>query len=198
MLVVARPLARWLIQKVDGPALRPLVVALVFAALLLSALATELIGIHAVFGAFLFGVIIPHDSHLARLLKSGLELVVTVLLLPAFFAVTGMRTEIGLVSGWQAWLSCGAIILVASVGKFGGSLVAARLSGLDGRMSAALGILMNTRGLNIGLELGVITSTLFAMMVIMALVTTLMTTPLLTLLESRVSYERMPYVFGQR
>ena len=107
------------------------------------------------------------------------------LLLPAFFAFTGMRTQIGLVSGAEQWLLCGLIILVACVGKFGGSYVAARLTGLAWRDSAALGILMNTRGLmelivlNIGLDLGVISPTLFAMLVIMALVTTFATTPIL-------------------
>ena len=141
------------------------------------------------FGAFLLGVVIPHDSHIAQSLKAGLEQVVLVLLLPAFFAYTGMRTQIGLVSGWENWLICGLIILVASLGKFGGTLAAARLTGLDWRTSSSLGILMNTRGLmelivlNIGLDLGVISPTLFAMMVLMALVTTLATTPLLGLLE---------------
>jgi Kef-type K+ transport system membrane component KefB len=114
-----------------------------------------------------------------------------VLLLPAFFAYTGMRTQIGLVSGWQEWMVCGLIIVVASVGKFGGTLAAARLAGLDWRTSSSLGILMNTRGLmelivlNIGLDLGVITPTLFAMMVLMALATTLATTPLLAILERK-------------
>jgi Kef-type K+ transport system membrane component KefB len=111
-------------------------------------------------------------------------------LLPAFFAYTGMRTEIGLVSGWQAWMFTAVIILVATLGKFGGTLVAARVTGLDWRISSALGILMNTRGLmelivlNIGLELGVISPKLFAMMVIMALVTTMATTPILHFLTS--------------
>ena len=193
MLLVVRPLAASLIRRSDRHGLGPTAIALIFAALLLSALATEWIGIHAVFGAFLFGVAIPHDSQIARSLKAGLEQVVLVLLLPAFFAYTGMRTEIGLVSGWQNWLICGLIILVASLGKFGGCLVASRISGLDWRTSSALGILMNTRGLmelivlNIGLDLGVITPTLFAMMVLMALVTTLATTPLLALLETRSS-----------
>lgn len=189
MLLVVRPVAGWLIRKNDHHGLSPTAIALIFGALLLSALATEWIGIHAVFGAFLLGVAIPHDSETARSLKSGLEQVVLVLLLPAFFAFTGMRTQIGLVSGWESWLICGLIILVASVGKFGGSLAAARASGLDWRTSSAIGVLMNTRGLmelivlNIGLDLGVITPTLFAMMVLMALATTLATTPLLTLLE---------------
>jgi Kef-type K+ transport system membrane component KefB len=111
--------------------------------------------------------------------------VVTVLLLPAFFAATGMRTQIRLVSGLEAWLLCGLIIVVATVGKFGGTLVAARLAGESWRDAAALGTLMNTRGLmelvvlNIGLDLGVISPTLFAMMVVMALVTTMATAPAL-------------------
>ena len=130
--------------------------------LLLSALTTERIGIHAIFGAFLLGAVIPHDSGVARALIDKLEVLVTILLLPAFFALTGMRTEIGLVSGLAEWLLCGLIILVATAGKFGGTLAAARLTGLKWRDAASLGILMNTRGLmelivlNIGLDLGVI------------------------------------------
>jgi Kef-type K+ transport system membrane component KefB len=159
-------------------------------ALLISALTAEWIGIHAIFGAFLLGAIIPHDSDVARDFTNKLEDIVKILLLPAFFAYTGMRTEIALVSGWQAWMFVAVIILVATLGKFGGSFVAARFTGLDSRLSAALGILMNTRGLmelivlNIGLEMGVISPKLFAMMVIMALVTTMATTPILHLLTS--------------
>ena len=108
--------------------------------------------------------------------------------LPAFFAYTGMRTQIALVSGLENWLLCGLIILVACLGKFGGTLIAARLSGLKWRDSAALGILMNTRGLvelivlNLGLDLGILSPKLFTMLVIMALVTTFLTTPILQLL----------------
>jgi Kef-type K+ transport system membrane component KefB len=161
------------------------VMALVFVALLLSAIATDAIGIHAVFGAFALGAIIPHDSGLARELTDRLEDLVVVLLLPAFFAFTGLRTQIGLVPTGEQWLLCGLIILVASVGKFGGSFVAARLTGLGWRDSTALGVLMNTRGLmelivlNIGLELRVLSPTLFAMLVLMAIVTTFATTPVL-------------------
>ena len=129
MLAVVRPLAARLIARSDGRGLTPTAVALVFGALLLSALATEWIGIHAVFGAFLLGVVIPHDSQIAHSLKAGLEQVVLVLLLPAFFAYTGMRTQIGLVSGWEQWLICGALIAVASLGKFGGTLAAPRRPG---------------------------------------------------------------------
>jgi len=190
MFLVVRPLAvRYLAPHGDHPIHRMTVWVLV--ALLFSAMTTEWIGIHAIFGAFLLGAIIPHDSEVAFDFRHKLEDIVKILLLPAFFAYTGMRTEIGLVSGWHAWMICGVIILVATLGKFGGTLAAARLTGLDWRTSAALGVLMNTRGLmelivlNIGLELGVISPTLFAMMVIMALVTTIATTPVLRFLMNR-------------
>ncbi|HZS41224.1 MAG TPA: cation:proton antiporter [Polyangia bacterium] len=161
--------------------------AVVFVALLLSSFATDLIGIHAVFGAFALGAVIPHDSGLARELTDRLEDLVVVLLLPAFFAFTGLRTQIGLLDSAADWKMCGLIVLVASAGKFGGSAIAARFTGLGWRDASALGILMNTRGLmelivlNIGLELKVISPVLFAMLVIMALVTTFATTPILHL-----------------
>jgi Kef-type K+ transport system membrane component KefB len=119
-------------------------------------------------------------------LRKSLEDLVIVLLLPAFFAYTGLRTQIGLVSGAQEWIICLVIIAVACLGKFGGSTVAGRLTGLDWREASALGILMNTRGLmelivlNIGLDLKVISPTMFAMLVIMAVVTTMMTSPILS------------------
>jgi Kef-type K+ transport system membrane component KefB len=190
MTIVVRPLAvRYLSRTTEKRSLRRMAVW-VLVALLMSAATAEWIGIHAIFGAFLLGAIIPHDSDVARDFRHKLEDIVKILLLPAFFAYTGMRTEIGLVSGWQAWLFCGVIILVATLGKFGGTLAAARLTGLDWRMSAALGVLMNTRGLmelvvlNIGLEMGVISPTLFAMMVLMALATTIATTPILQALTA--------------
>jgi Kef-type K+ transport system membrane component KefB len=162
--------------------------ALLLAAVLLSAVATEFIGIHAIFGAFLLGAIIPRDSLIARHVNERIEDIVRVMFLPAFFAFTGLRTEIGLVQGAGDWLLCAVIIVVATVGKFGGTLLASRIAGLDWRHSATLGILMNTRGLvelivlNIGLDLGMITPRLFTMLVIMALVTTLMTSPILSML----------------
>ena len=189
MLVVVRPLAiRFLGHSANAPQQRMAVWVLV--GLLFSAMTAEWIGIHAIFGAFLLGAVIPHDSDVARDFQHKLEDIVKILLLPAFFAYTGMRTEIGLVSGWQAWTLTAVIIIVATLGKFGGTLVSARATGLDWHMSSALGVLMNTRGLmelvvlNIGLEMGVISPTLFAMMVIMALVTTMMTTPILHLLSA--------------
>lgn len=157
-------------------------------ALLLCALVTESIGIHALFGAFLLGAVIPHDSRVAHDIRGKLEDAVVVLLLPVFFAFTGMRTELGLLSGPAEWLACAGIVLVASAGKFGGTFLAARATGSAWREAAELGVLMNTRGLmelivlNVGLDLGVLSPALFAMFVLMALVTTLATTPILELL----------------
>jgi Kef-type K+ transport system membrane component KefB len=187
MFVVVRPtLVRWC-RRLDSRTIDRDVIAAVMIAVLVSALVTEWIGIHAIFGAFLMGAVIPHDSRLARVLEERIENLVTVLLLPAFFAFAGMRTEIGLISGWAGWLTCAAIIAIATIGKFGGTLLAARLSGHGWNTAAALGVLMNTRGLmelivlNVGLDLGVISPALFTMMVVMAIVTTIATTPVLGL-----------------
>lgn len=184
MLVVVRPIIARLVAGLEERSPTQGNVAVVLVGLLMSAWATEVIGIHAVFGAFIFGVIIPHQSSLARTLHQNLESL-TILLLPAFFAFTGMRTEIGLLSGRYEWVVCAIIIAVATTGKWGGALVGARLTALSWRESSALGVLVNTRGLmelivlNVGLELGVISQTLFTMMVLMALITTIATTPLL-------------------
>lgn len=151
----------------------------------ISALTTDMIGIHALFGAFCLGAIFPRQDGLNETVMHKIETLVSIFLLPMFFALSGLRTEIGLINTPELWALTALIIGVACMGKFGGSSVAARLTGLRWRESAALGILMNTRGLmelivlNIGLELGVLTPTVFTMMVLMALVTTFMTTPLL-------------------
>src|SRR6266852_1387240 len=199
MLVVIRPaMVRLSLVYGNRGRLTQGVLAAIFVALLLSASATELIGIHAVFGAFALGAMIPHDSGMARELTDRIEDIVIVLLLPAFFAYTGLRTQIGLVSGWDQWMICSLIVVVASAGKFGGSAIAARVTGLKWRDSAALGVLMNTRGLmelivlNIGLEMKVISPTLFAMLVIMALVTTFATTPILHFITRRMQPEAEP------
>jgi Kef-type K+ transport system membrane component KefB len=191
MLLVVRPILINFLARFDQSQMSPKAVVLVFGALLLSALATQAIGIHALFGAFFLGAIMPHDSTIALGLTRKLENVAAATLLPAFFALTGMRTRVDLVSGSGEWLLCGLIIVVATAGKFGGTLAAARWTGSGWREAAALGVLMNTRGLmelialNIGLDLGVLSPTLFAMMVLMALATTLATTPLLLLLGEK-------------
>ena len=143
---------------------------------------------YAIFAAFLAGAIMPGRARIAAGLHDRLARIVSLLFLPVFFAFSGMRTEIGSVAGAANWMLCAAIIAVACAGKFGGSLTAARLLGIGWHDAVALGVLMNTRGLvelivlNIGLDLGVISSMLFTMLVIMALVTTFMTSPLLQLL----------------
>jgi Kef-type K+ transport system membrane component KefB len=186
MFFVARPAVALLLSSqrtVAEP--RPTVVTGILLAALVSALITEEIGIHAVFGAFLLGAILPRDAPVSRVFVEKLGPMAATLLLPAFFAYTGLRTEIGLVSGFADWMTCGLIIVVATVGKFGGTYAAAKFAGLDARAAAGLGVLMNTRGLmelvvlNIGLDLGVITPKLFAMLVLMAIVTTVATTPAL-------------------
>ena len=161
------------------------ILAIVLLIVLASAWATEWIGIHALFGAFLLGAIMPKEQGFVHDLTAKLEDFAVVFLLPLFFAFTGLRTKIGLLNSVDLWILCGIVTAVAIAGKLGGSAVAARLTGLSWRESTALGILMNTRGLmqlvilTIGLDLGVISPALFAMLVVMALVTTFMTTPLL-------------------
>jgi Kef-type K+ transport system membrane component KefB/nucleotide-binding universal stress UspA family protein len=186
MLVVVRPFLRRL-GALSGTreGLTQNLVAVTLLVLLASCWITEFIGIHALFGAFMLGAIMPKEGNAGRLLAEKLEDLVVVFLLPMFFAYSGLRTQIGLLDTPGSWFMCALIIVVACLGKFGGSLVAGRLTGLGWREASAVGILMNTRGLmelivlNIGLDLGVISPTLFTMMVIMALVTTFMTTPLL-------------------
>ena len=189
MLTVGRSVMSRAVPRLDASiSVGEQSLTLILVAVLLSALATEFIGVHAIFGAFVFGAIIPHNSAVARHARDKIEDVVRVMFLPAFFAFTGLRTQIGLLQSIDDWLLCIVIIAIATAGKFGGVTLAARASGLDWRDSAALGILMNTRGLvelivlNIGLDLGVLTPRLFAMLVLMALVTTMMTSPILTLL----------------
>jgi len=191
MIFLVRPLLKRLVPMAESETLSRNAVAFVFFGLLLSSAATEAIGVHAVFGAFFFGALIPHDSAIARSFLRQLGPLVTVLLLPAFFAVTGMRTRIDMLGSPGEWALCLLIVVAATVGKFGGTFFAARSSGFGGRDAATLGVLMNTRGLmelivlHIGLDLGVISQELFAMMVVMALVTTAMTGPALLWLAPR-------------
>jgi Kef-type K+ transport system membrane component KefB len=162
--------------------------ALMLLLVLASSLFTEFLGIHLLFGAFLMGAIMPKESRFVRYVLDRFETITVTLLLPLFFAFTGLRTNIAAVKGPEMWMYCGLIILVATAGKLGGSTLAAWLSGMPLREAAGLGTLMNTRGLmelvilNIGLDIGVISPALFSMMVMMALVTTFMTTPVLSLI----------------
>lgn len=188
MLLVARPALRKLGQRAEarGGVSSAMVVFVLFL-LLVSAGITELIGIHALFGAFLFGAVLPKRGGVAKILAEKLEAVAVLLLLPLFFAFSGLRTRLGLLSGAGDWLVVLGIISLATLGKFGGSAVAARITGLRWREASAIGVLMNTRGLmelivlNVGMDLGVISPTMFTMLVLMALVTTFATTPVLHL-----------------
>ena len=154
-------------------------------AVVISALITEVIGIHLIFGAFLVGAVMPKDADLVREIAQKTEDFVLIFLLPVFFAFSGLRTQIGLLNRPELWGLCAIVLVVAIAGKYIGTYVAARVSGIDKREASALGWLMNTRGLtelivlNIGLSLGVISPLMFTMLVIMALVTTFMTSPLL-------------------
>jgi Kef-type K+ transport system membrane component KefB/nucleotide-binding universal stress UspA family protein len=181
---------RWFLQRLAtyyerSGRLSQIVLAWIYMGVVASALITELIGIHLIFGAFLLGAVMPKNAGLVRELAQKTEDFVLIFLLPVFFAYSGLRTQIGLLNRPELWLLCAAVVLVAIVGKYVGTYIAARVSGIENREASALGWLMNTRGLtelivlNIGLSLGVISPLLFTMLVIMALITTFMTSPLL-------------------
>jgi Kef-type K+ transport system membrane component KefB len=171
-------------EKVDSA-----VISLSFFILLLSAYFTEIIGIHALFGAFIAGVIMPNNIRFKEILSDKIEDVSTILLLPIFFAFTGLRTQIGLLNDGHLWLYCIIIIGVAILGKLLGSSFAAKIVGRNWKDSLSLGVLMNTRGLmelivlNIGYDLGILGPEIFAILVLMALFTTFMTGPLLNLIN---------------
>jgi Kef-type K+ transport system membrane component KefB len=160
-------------------------IAIILLVVLASGWITETLGVHALFGAFLAGVVMPRHGRLSTELSQKFEALIVVLLLPIYFALTGLRSSIFLISDSRMWFYCAVIIVLAVAGKLGGSMLSARLNGMSWRESAAVGVLMNTRGLvelvilNIGLDLGILSPALFSIMVLMALVTTLMTTPLL-------------------
>jgi Kef-type K+ transport system membrane component KefB len=189
MLYVVKPLLAKKIPQLMAAGKEKATVAVAFTLLLASAFIAEIIGIHALFGAFLAGVIIPAEVSVQKLLTDKLEDVSVLLLLPIFFAFTGMRTQIGLLGQGHLWVAFGMIMLVAVGGKLGGSAITAKLMGQPWAESLAIGALMNTRGLmelvvlNIGYDLGILSPEVFAMLVLMALLTTFMTGPLLDLVK---------------
>lgn len=164
-------------------------VAFIFLILIISSALTEIIGIHALFGAFMAGVVMPSSFGFRKVMMEKVEDVALVFFLPLFFAFTGLRTEIGLINSPELWFICFLLVTVAIAGKLGGCTIAARLVGESWKDSLTVGTLMNTRGLmelvalNIGYEMGVLPPSIFVILVIMALVTTFMTTPLLHLVE---------------
>ena len=193
MIWVVRPgLPRWIGERrlsSDEPSGG--VLATILCVVVASSLFTEVIGIHALFGAFLAGAIMPDSHGFRHKIALRVEKFSSVLLLPLFFAYIGLRTQLGLLNDLSGWLICLMIILVATVGKLGGSALTARFTGMPWSESLQLGALMNTRGLmelialNIGLDMGILSPRIFTMLVIMALATTLFTGPLLNLFGSR-------------
>ena len=186
MFGVVRPaMARLARNMADPEAMSRRWMPAVVVAMLASSWTTEVIGIHALFGGFLFGAILPRERGFAHAVARRLEDLVVVVLLPLFFALSGLHTNIDLLADRRDWMVCGVVVVVACAGKFGGCSVAARVNGLSWREAGVLGVLMNTRGLmelivlNIGLEIGVLSPIVFSMMVVMALVTTFLTAPLL-------------------
>jgi Kef-type K+ transport system membrane component KefB len=188
---VRRLLRRFGTAYRERGALSENMLALMLILVMASALCTEWLGVHPVVGVFLLGAVMPKERGFVRYIHERFETIVLVLLLPLFFAFTGLRTNITVVEGREMWLYCGLIVAVAIVGKLVGSMAAAWVGGLPLREAAGLGVLMNTRGLmelvilNIGLDVGVISPAVFSMMVMMALVTTFMTTPVLDLIHRR-------------
>ena len=186
MLTVVRPILAWMAARrlSDGKLSHDALAAIVVV-VLASAWLTQRIGVHALFGAFVAGVVMPKNHEFIAEVTSRFEDVLFIVLLPLFFAATGIRTSIGQVGDSALWGLFGLVMLVAVVGKVGGSALAARVAGLPWSEASMVGVLMNTRGLmglvilNVGMEIGVMTPALYAMMVLMAISTTCMTTPLL-------------------
>ena len=189
MFLVLKPnLTDWLGREaIERPKPAQWLLAIIIALFLASAFCTQLLGIHALFGAFVAGLIMPTAGGFRAKLGVRLENISSVLLLPVFFASSGLRTEVGLLHERADVLICLLIIAVATIAKFGSTFVAAIFAGMDRRASLQLGALMNTRGLmelialNLGYELHILSQRLFSMLVLMALVTTIMTGPLLSL-----------------
>lgn len=185
LLFALRP---WLSRVLEtaGAHRARIVVQSVIVGVLVCATATEWMGVHAIFGAFLFGLILPGDSVVGERLHSTIGSLTTTLLLPLFFAYSGLRTELALLGDVGMWAWCGLILLLAVAGKLGGSAVAARAMGADWNQALQIGALMNCRGLtelvvlNIGLDLGVLSPDLFAILVLMALLTTALASPMVT------------------
>jgi Kef-type K+ transport system membrane component KefB len=195
LLLATAPLRRWLAGRLGaGRPPQELLQTLLLLGAVLSALVTEAIGVHLIFGAFLWGLAMPRDDAMRQWLELRLETVVLRLLLPLFFAISGLNTQIGSLHTPALWLATGLVLATAVAGKFLGVWAVARASGLPAREAEALGWLMNTRGLtelvvlNVGLSLGVISEALFTMGVLMALFTTAMAGPML----NRLGYGRAP------
>jgi Kef-type K+ transport system membrane component KefB len=189
MFVVIRPLGVWLARRHAGMMLSYELLGTILVLVLASAAVTDAIGVHPLFGAFLAGLCFPRVKTWQTALRTRLDVIISLLLLPLFFALTGMRTRLDLLSDSRIWLWTAFVLLLAVAGKMGGAMIAARWTGQGWRASIALGALLNTRGLvelivlNIAYNAHVFSPTLFTMLVVMALITTAMTTPILDWLK---------------
>jgi Kef-type K+ transport system membrane component KefB len=196
MVGVVRPLGKWLVRRRKAIPLTYEAMGIVVAVVLASAAATEAIGVHPLFGAFLAGVCLPRIQRWQSALRTRLEMVVSLLLLPFFFALTGMRTRLDLLHGVNMWFWTAVVLIAAVAGKMGGAVLAARWTGQTWKNAWALGALLNTRGLvelivlNIAYNAHVFSPALFTMLVVMALITTMITTPILDLLGIQGSANR--------
>ncbi len=191
MLRVVQPLLQNLYERYGDGRRNKSITAISFLVLLISAFTTEILGIHALFGAFLAGLIMPDNLAFRKIFIGKIEDVSTILFLPLFFVLTGLRTQINLLDNFYLSGICAIVVLLAVTGKFIGSAFAARFVGQNWHDSLVIGALMNTRGLmelvvlNIGYDLGIISKELFSIMVCMALITTIMTGPVLDLINRR-------------
>jgi len=190
MFFIVRPFLKRIGQIYsNSEVLNKSIIAFLLLVLIVSSFVTQVIGIHALFGAFLAGVVMPQLPNFRKLVIEKIEDVSVTLLLPLFFVFTGLRTQIGLLNTPYLWVICAVFIVVAISGKFIGGAFTARILGETWHDSLSLGVLMNTRGLmelivlNIGYEMGILPPSIFVMLVIMALVTTFMTTPVLSLIN---------------
>ena len=190
MFFIVRPFLKRIGQIYsNSEVLNKSIIAFLLLVLIVSSFVTQVIGIHALFGAFLAGVVMPQLPNFRKLVIEKIEDVSVTLLLPLFFVFTGLRTQIGLLNTPYLWEICGIFIIVAIIGKFIGGAFTARILGETWRDSLSLGVLMNTRGLmelivlNIGYEMGILPPSIFVMLVLMALVTTFMTTPVLSIIN---------------
>ena len=191
MLGLFRPLGAWIAARHRGKPFSYELLGISVALLLTSAACTDALGVHPLFGAFLAGLCFPRIPEWRTTLRARFDPLVSVLLLPLFFAVTGMRTRLDLLGSSSVWLLALVILSIAIVGKMGGAILGALWTGQSWPDALALGALMNTRGLvelivlNVAYDAHVFSPTLFALLVVMALVTTAMTTPLLNRFTGR-------------
>jgi Kef-type K+ transport system membrane component KefB len=205
MIFLVRPALKWWINtrvQREGEQLGVTTLAILIIVMFLCSIATSLIGIFAIFGAFLLGAILSDQKAFREAVGQRLNSFVTALFLPIFFTYTGLRTDIGTLDGGMMWVFAGLVSLLAIIGKFGGCTLAAKIGGFSNRESASIGVMMNTRALmeliviNVGYELGVIPRSVFCMLVIMALLTTVMTSPILVRLLRGTELEPLLHESG--